>query len=539
MSSVQTSGEEDMNRNARWRVGLSLAFVLFAVPTLGAGSGLSAREGATYHAAGATLIDGTTDSVVNIDPAGNYDFGSGTVDYQIFQHLLEAGPGSLTPHPVLATKCGFKGNLRTFACTLRKNVKFHNGKRMTSADVVFSFKRVVKIHDPSGIDTLLSNMKSIQAKGKFKVVFHLKRAQAAWPEILTTGAGQIVPKGPYALGKIRPNTSAQYGTGPYKLVRFQPGQQALFARWSGYWGKTKAKTPNLIIKHYSSSATMKLALESKSIDMAFQSFTPTELGSLQHANGIVVHQGKAAVIRYLVLNLKIGPTQKTGVRKAIAYLLPRGNIVNRVYHGLVQPLYSMVPAGLPGHVDSFKTMYGSTPSVAKAKDALRAAGVSTPVNLTLWYTPSHYGDASADEFAEMKRGLEQGNVFNITLQSAEWATYSKTLGTQYGAFQLGWYPDYVDPENYLLPFYHSKSNFTDNSYKNTKMDSLLNKEQGTKSLKKRLAIVKSAEALAAKDAPIVPYWQGKMIAVSRNNVKGIDKTLDPTFIMRFWLISKS
>ena len=74
----------------------------------------------------------------------------------------------------------------------------------------------------------------------------------------------------------------------------------------------------------------------------------------------------------------------------------------------------------------------------------------------------------------------------MTLKSAEWATYSKTLGTQYGAFQLGWFPDYVDAENYLLPFYHSKSNFTDNSYKNTKMDALLNKEQGTKSLAKRL-----------------------------------------------------
>jgi peptide/nickel transport system substrate-binding protein len=528
-----------MNRNASWRVGVSLAFVLLTVPALGAGAGLSAGRAVTHGAAGATLIDGTTDTVVNIDPAGNYDFGSGTVDYQIFQHLLEAGPGSLTPHAVLATKCGFKGNLRTFVCKLRKGVKFHNGKRMTSADVVWSFRRVKKIHDPSGIDTLLANMKSIQAKGKLGVVFHLIRAQATWPQILTTGAGQIVPKGLYPYSKIRSNTSTQYGTGPYKLIRFQPGQQAVFQRFSGYWGKQKAKTPNLIIKHYSSSATMKLALESRSIDMAFQSFTPTELGSLQHENGIVVHQGRAAVIRYLVLNTKIGPTQKLGVRKAIAYLMPRGNIDSRVYHGLVQGLYSMVPAGLPGHVDAFKTMYGSSPSVSKAKDALRAAGVTTPVNLTIWYTPTHYGDASADEYAEIKRSLEQGNTFNITLQSAEWATYSKTLGTQYPVFQLGWYPDYVDPENYLLPFYHSKSNFTDNGYKNSKMDALLNKEQGTKSLVKRLAIVKQAETLAAKDVPIVPYWQGKMIAVSRNNVKGIDKTLDPTFIMRFWLISKS
>ncbi len=45
------------------------------------------------------LIDGTTDTVTNIDPAGNYDFGIGTLDYQIFQHLLEAGPGGAEPAP--------------------------------------------------------------------------------------------------------------------------------------------------------------------------------------------------------------------------------------------------------------------------------------------------------------------------------------------------------------------------------------------------------------------------------------------------------
>src|SRR5919198_955439 len=153
-----------MNRNARWRLGLALAFVVFGVVTLGAGAGLSARH-TTNAAAAATLVDGTTDSVTNIDPAGNYDFGSGTVDYQIFQHLLEAGPGGLTPHPVLATKCGFKGNLRTFQCTLRKGVKFQNGKSFTAADVVWSFDRVVRIKDESGIYTLLSNMKSVKARG--------------------------------------------------------------------------------------------------------------------------------------------------------------------------------------------------------------------------------------------------------------------------------------------------------------------------------------------------------------------------------------
>jgi peptide/nickel transport system substrate-binding protein len=531
-----------MNEKARWRLGVLLALLLVALATLGASAGKSARQGTQRHAASSTLVDGTTDSVVNIDPAGSYDLGSQTVQYQIFQHLLEAGPGGLTPHPVLATKCAFKGNLKTFACSLRHGVKFHNGKTMTSADVKWSFDRVVKIKDPSGIYTLLANLKSVATKGKYGVVFHLKAPQATWPQHLTTGAADIVPKGFYPAAKIRSNTSAQVGTGPYQLVKFQPGQTAVFKKFKGYWGKP-AKTSNVIIRYYSKSSTMKLALQRGDIDMAFPGagFTPTELVSLRGAKGIKVHKGNGASIRYLVLNVKRDPTNKLAVRKALAYLIPRQTIAKRVYHGLVAPLYTMVAAGLPGHVNSFASVYGTTPSTAKARAVLKAAGISTPVNITLWYTPSHYGDSSADEYAEIQRAFQASGLFKVTLQSAEWATYSKTLGTQYGAFQLGWFPDYVDAENYLLPFYPSckDCNFTGNNYKNAKMDSIMAKEQATKSLAKRLSLVKKAQAIAAKDVPIIPYWQAPIIAVSRTSVKGIDQTLDPTFIMRLYLVSKS
>jgi len=521
-----------MKGQSKLRLAALLALVLVVLAALGAGA---ARSAADHKTAGGIIVNGTTDSVTNIDPAGNYDFGSGTLDYQIFQHLLEAGPGGLTPHPVLATKCGFKGNLKTFACTLRKGVKFHNGKPFTSADVVWSFDRVVRIKDPSGIYTLLSNLKSVKAKGKYGVVFNLKAPQATWPQILTTGAAQIVSKSSYPLKRLRSNTAKQAGTGPYELSKFSPGQQAVLKKFKGYWGKPAAND-GVIIRYYSKSSTMKLALTRKDIDMAFRDFTPTELLSLQKTSGIKVLKGSGASIRYLVLNVNEFPTDRLAVRRAIAYLMPRQAIANRVYHGLVKPLYSMVAAGLPGHVDAFKTAFGTTPNVAKARAAL--GNIPTPVNITLWYTPSHYGDSSADEFAEIKRGLEQGNVFNVTLKSAEWAQYSDALGKQYGAFQLGWFPDYVDAENYLLPFYDSKSNFTSNNYKNKNMDATLSKEQATKNLRNRIALIKRAQAVAAKDVPIIPYWQGAMIAVARSNVKNVQKTLDPTFIMRFWLISK-
>jgi peptide/nickel transport system substrate-binding protein len=486
--------------------------------------------------AGGIIIDGTTDTVTNVDPAGNYDFGSGTVDYQIFNRLLEAGPGSLAPHAALATKCAFKGNLKTYACTLRQGVKFSNGDSFTSTDVKWSFDRVIKIKDPSGISSLLDNLKSVTTSGAYGVVFHLKHGQSTWPNILTTGAGNIVDHNVYPANKILANTSTQVGTGPYMLTTFTAGQQVVLKPNPYFWGP-KPVNDGVIINYYTKSSTMKLALEKGEIDMAFQTFTPTELLSLKKEKGIKVHQGLASSIRYFVMDTNRAPTDNIGVRQAIAYLFPRATIATRVYHNQVAPLYSMVPKGLPGHIDAFAARYGKTPNKAKAAAALQAAGVSTPVDLTIWYTPSHYGDASADEYAEIQRALNASGLFKVTLKTAECAQYVNTLGSTKGLFQLGWFPDYVDAENYLLPFY-PKGQFLQNGYDNPKMDALMVKEQGEKSIEKRLSIVKQAQTLAAKDVPIIPYWQGSMIAVSKSGVKGIDKTLDPTFIMRFWLISK-
>jgi peptide/nickel transport system substrate-binding protein len=516
---------------ARWR------FMLVPAALAAVSLFVVAAATARTSASSSIVVDGTTDSVTNVDPAGNYDFGSGTVDYQIFNRLLEAGPGSLSPHPALAKSCGFKGNLKTYACTLRQGVKFSNGDSFTSADVKWSFDRVVKIKDPSGISSLLTNLKSVAVNGSYGVVFHLKDAQSTWPNILTTGAGNIVDHAVYPGNKILANTSTQVGTGPYMLSTFSPGQQVVLKPNPYYWGNPKPANGGVIINYYSKSSTMKLALEKGDIDMAFQTFTPTELISLKKEKGLKVHQGLASSIRYFVMDTNQAPTDNVAVRKAIAYLFPRETIASRVYHGQVVPLYSMVPKGLPGHIDAFSAMYGSKPSKAKAAAVLKAAGVSTPVDMTVWYTPSHYGDASADEYAEIQRALNGSGLFKVTLKTAEWAQYVNTLGSTKGLFQLGWFPDYVDAENYLLPFY-PKGQFLQNGYNDPKMDALMVKEQGTKSIEARLSIVKQAQRLAAQDVPIIPYWQGSMIAVSKSGVQGIDKTLDPTFIMRFWLISK-
>ncbi len=525
-------------RQTSWRFGPLAAIVALAVVALGAGAGQSALGGSSQSG---VLISGTTDSITNIDPAGNYDYGTFTLGAGVFEKLYFSANGAKVV-PVLATRCAPRGTARVWRCNLRRGVKFHDGSDFDSADVKFSFDRVsnaqvVKQAAANSPSSLLSNLRSVQTNGRYAVTFNLKTPVSTWPFILATGAGGIVPSSAYKGNSLQTNNQPQIGTGPYRLTRYTPGQQAVFEPFDDYWG-SQARNDGLILRYYTRSSTMKLAVERGEIDMAFQTFTPQELTALGRNNRVRVNQGQGAIIRYLVLNVERPPFDNLSVRRALAYMMPRAAIAARVYRGTVKPLYSMPPAGLPGHTPAFAARYGRAPNIAAAKRELQRAGQSLPMPIELWWTPTHYGDATADEYAEMKRGLERGGVFRVTLKSSEWAQYSSVLGNQYNAFQLGWFPDYPDPENYVLSFYQA-ANFTENGYSNPRMTKLLAQEQAATSTARRLAIIRQIQTLAAQDVPIIPYWQGNMIAVGRTNVRGIPSTLDAAVIMRYWKISKS
>ena len=156
------------------------------------------------------------------------------------------------------------------------------------------------------------------------------------------------------------------------------------------------------------------------------------------------------------------PKKALAVRQAAADLVDRAAIAKQVYKDTYTPLYSYVPSGLTGATTVLKDLYGDGnggPSLDKAKAALQAAGVTTPVTLNIQYTPDHYGPSSSDEYAMVKDQLEQGGLFKVNIQSTEYVQYNKDrVKDTYPVYQLGWFPDYSDADNYLTPFF-SKDNF--------------------------------------------------------------------------------
>jgi len=526
--------------------GLAASLALSACGAGRPGDSTSSGGPAGTGAGSAPLIVGTTDKVVSIDPAGSYDNGSLNVQTQVYSYLLNFPAGSVTPQPDAAEKCEFTQPTE-YTCTMKSGLKFANGHALTASDVAFSFNRIVKINDPNGPASLLGNMKSVTAKDDTTVVFTLNDPNdQTFPQVLVTSAGPIVDEEVYPADKVMTDdevVSSKGTSGPYTITKYTKNQLAEFTKNPDYQGTYgAAKTDTVTMKYYTDANNLKLDIQNKNIDVAYRSLTPTDVESLKGVDGITVHTGPGGESRYIVFNLKTMPgkddAQKLAIRQAMASSIDRDALATQVYKGTMTPEWSAIPDGQLGATTPFKDLYGEKPDKAKAAKYLSDAGVSTPVSIDLWYNPDHYGSSSAEEYGEVKRQLEASGLFKVNLQSAEWTTYNaERVKDTYPIYQLGWFPDFPDSDNYLTPFF-MPDNFVHNHYADDAMTALLNKQRTDGDKASREKTLGEIQQKVAEQVPILPLLTGAQVAIAKNDVKGVTETLDPSFKFRFTSLSR-
>jgi peptide/nickel transport system substrate-binding protein len=520
---------------------IALAAIAATSLSLGAAACGSDDEGGSSSSGEAdTLIQGTTDQPVSYDPAGSYDLPSSQIIFNVFQNLLQVPPGGNTPEPEAAEECDFTDDSgTTYECTLKEGLKFSDGTDLTSEDVKVSFDRNLAIADPQGASSLYLNIKSVETPDDQTVVFNLKAPDATWPFVLTSSGAAIVPAESDP-DKVIPSDQV-IGSGRYMVAEYEPGQQTVLEANPEYTGDDAAQIDRVIIQYYEKSSTLKQAVEQGEVELAYQSLSPTDVEDLESQDGLSVIKGPGSAIRYLNFNEDLqegSDEQKLAVRQAVAQVIDRESIADNVYNGTALPLYSMVPAQVQFHTESFADEYGETPDVDAATQTLEDAGVETPVPLEIWWTPTHYGPASGDEYAEIQHQLEESGLFEVTLESTEWNQYSEAAFTdKYPAFQLGWFPDYPDADNYASTFYATTS-FLNIHYSNPEMDDLLAEEKASTDEGVREEAFAKIQELGAKEAPMVPYIELSQVAVAVDGVTGVEDTLDPSYIFRYWLVSK-
>ncbi|MFF4602273.1 ABC transporter substrate-binding protein [Streptomyces sp. NPDC001339] len=515
-------------------------------PVLAAcGGGDGAGEGGDPIVVGvATHIEATKEAPAPLDPAQAYDVDAWNVLRPSLQTLMRLPRSGTAPEPDAAESCGFRDNRHEqFRCTLRSGLKFSNGHALTAEDVKFSIERIQAIHHANGPVALLDGIDKVETPDDETVVFHLKTPDATFPQKLTTPATAIVDAEVYPKSRLH-NGFDVTGSGPYTVRAEHSGNRvtkAVFTKNPEYQGGLTARHDKIEMRFFDDSATAERELRKGGIDLLSRGLSPSQAKSLQNAGDshLTVHAMPGQEIRYLAFNTKAPAVADKAVRQAIAQIVNRSALVRDVYAYTGDPLFSLVPTGLTGHVNAFFNKYGN-PSAEAARKMLQQANITTPVKFTLTYTTRHYGSSTAQEIRALQRQLNSTGLFAVDIKGVDSWQQFRTEGQEgkYTAYSMGWFADIPDADNYIAPFI-GKENFLGSPYRNSTIESqLIPASRQESDRNSAAAAFKRAQDIIAEDVPLLPLWQGKQYVAARDDITGTQWALNTSSGLQIWELGR-
>ncbi len=233
--------------------------------------------------------------------------------------------------PRLATswKSNAKGTVWTFQ--LRRGVKFWDGKPFTSADVVYTFRRLL---DPKTGSEGLSQMSflkpsGITADGPYRVKFTTAKPVAELPLLITNKSTFIVQNGA-TTATLRTKGA---GTGPFIPVDFKPNKQVqMFKRNPNYWQKGLPKAPCLQLYVIQEANSMLAALQTGQVDFS-QQVAYEVVPALKSDSRVKLTTTGAATSMVMPMWVDTPPFDKIEVRQALKKVVDREQMVATVLLG--------------------------------------------------------------------------------------------------------------------------------------------------------------------------------------------------------------
>lgn len=500
-----------------------------------------------------TITVGTILKPRTIDPADSYELAGLMVIYNLGETLYTYKLGTTKLEPRLATafpKISEDGLIYTIP--IRQGVKFHDGTEFNAEAMAFSLNRFIKNGgEPSFL--LSDTVKSVEATGEWELKVTLQKPFAAFPSLLAfPGACAVSPK-VYEMGEGKFIPEKFAGTGPYKLTSFNSDSLRLEV-FGDYWSE-KPKNKGIDLQLYPSNpANLFNAFRTKAVDVAYQSLLPQQVKKLkayaEKGEGQVI-EASGSVVNFMTLNMNSDPLKQKLVRQAIASLVDRKLLNERILQGQGEALYSMIPLSFEAYKPAFQTEYGDH-NIEKARQLLQQAGYSkeNPVTVEIWHSS---GSITASIVAALLKALSKRDLdgaIQFQPNSIASAAFFRNVGKGlYESAMSNWYPDFLDPDNYIYPFLACAKGSTPKGceeggsqgqgsfYYSEEMNQLIDQQRKESDPVKRNEIFARIQTLLAQEVPYIPLWQTKDFAFAQNNIKGV--IINPSQTFPFWTIERS
>ncbi|MEU8822039.1 ABC transporter substrate-binding protein [Streptomyces sp. NPDC048636] len=373
-----------------------------------------------------------------------------TVLSNVCERLYQLRP-DMSVRPWLATKAT-RPDPTTLVLSLRRDVTFHDGSKLTADDVLWSLKRHAD-PDMEQSDEFAS-VKKMAKTGDHEVTITFKRPDALFTKALAGDAGIVYHRDGVERAGEDFGTPGQGDacSGPYALARWKSGDSLAIRAYDGYWG-AKPRTDEVVFRWATDTALVN-ALTTGAADGAYTE-TPNTAAALRGKRGLDEYYGPSTATLTLIPTDRGGLTDPR-IRKALSLALDRSGIAKSGYGGLVQPWATPVGSGAWGYqkpvfAAAQKKLATNVPArpdaddIAEAKRLVKAAG--EPDGPVVIGTDSSQGRtvvASAVRAALQRIGL-QGQIKTVPTAQFEEFYSDPRARAEIDVLAGDWYISKSDP----------------------------------------------------------------------------------------------
>lgn len=485
--------------------------VAFTVSTIGSASALSRK-------AEDNLFYATSTEPLGLDPALVDDNDSGNLTCNIYESLLRFKDENTDVEPCLAESWTVSEDGLVYTFKLRQGVKFHDGTPFNAEAVKFNIDRQMPenlVPKMSYAPLVYGDVVKSEVIDEYTIAITLKKRSTPFLRNMAMAFAAPIAS-PTALKKNNNNLMEDpCGTGPYKLVAWDRGQQLILTANEDYWGP-KPTIPNVIYRIMKETSARVVALNNGEVDI-INGIDANVVDELKKA-GNKVFQTSGNNVNYLIYNCRDGyVTANRDVRMAIAQAINIPELVQSLYKGYAQPAHTFFPNFMMGYDENIK--YSDyQPEVARK--FFEEKGIKD-LKIITYSNARFYNTVGGQVLAEAVQAYLNKVGVNVTIEVYDWATFKTKLTTDdWDISFIGWIGDNGDPDNFINILAANDPIANQGLWLNDEFIDLVQQGTNVPDGEERAAIYRKAEAVIAKDMGVLPLSHADTLIAYRPIMSG-------------------
>jgi ABC-type transport system substrate-binding protein len=469
--------------------------------------------------------------VISLDPSRSATTEEVEVLPSVFETLTRDVGGRIVPW--LAAEFGAEEGARRYRFRLRDDVRFHDGRRLTARDVRYSFEHLLQNHDSEcrwfyssirGAKALLNGEAAdlagfrIQSASEFTI--ELDEPVSLFPALVSYAGSAIVPEGSDQFGESWQDGSV--GTGPFRVVKFNPGQRLELERNRIYWRNGYPRSDGIIFSFGVSPTDILSEFRAGRFSLA-SDLIPADVEALRRepdfANGY--RETPRLITYYAAFNIHRQPLNDKKLRQRLVQAVDCATLVRQTLGRLAVPANGLIPPGLLGHDPTHSSRTYAAPMGAPEQS-------SSEIELTAVLNPVFFG-----EYAALTRELEsafrlQGvRIRPVNKTMAEWmeATTRATVDLAVGR----WAADYPDAHTFVQ-ILHTREGSLGRFCGSSEIDHLIEKGRAEASSVARHSLYRQIEEIIVRDALLLPLFHEQAYRFARPEIEGLSLSYGMTAV---------